>query len=75
MKDLAIRQCFPARRGRRGIGYTTASYSCVVFVRPLFLNKQEKLPFVEEELQAFKGAEESGFQAVVGSNSSYRTSC
>lgn len=32
-----------------------------------FFNKQEKLPSVEEKLQASKGAEELRFQAMVNS--------
>lgn len=40
-----------------------------------FFNKQEKLPSVEEKLQAFKGAEEFGFQAMVNSICRYRKSC
>lgn len=39
-----------------------------------FLNKQEKLPSVEEKLQASKGAEELRFQAMVNSVFSYRKS-
>lgn len=40
-----------------------------------FFNKQEKLPSVEEKLQASKRAEEPRFQAMVNSICHYRKSC
>lgn len=44
------------------------------YVMVIFFNKQEKLPSVEEKLQASKGAEELRFQAMVKSVCSYRKS-
>lgn len=44
------------------------------YVMDIFFNKQEKLPSVEEKLQASKGAEELRFQAMVNSICSYRKS-